>query len=165
MNNGMYETPKTDLIDQDTSEPVLASRWSRLFASLIDTLIMGFFIWPLMYFLGVFDQIMNGQEPPLGLSIAMAVGVITLFLAINYKFLSTSGQTIGKKALSIKIVDLEGKVPEFFGPILIRYLVYSIPGNIPVIGQLFSLVNILFIFGSEKRCIHDLAAKTRVVKC
>jgi uncharacterized RDD family membrane protein YckC len=40
-----------------------------------------------------------------------------------------------------------------------------LPGQIPVVGQIFSFINILFIFTKEKRCIHDLVAKTKVVQC
>jgi len=29
---------------------------------------------------------------------------------------------------------------------------------------LFGLINVLFIFGQEKRCVHDMIAKTKVVK-
>jgi uncharacterized RDD family membrane protein YckC len=88
-----------------------------------------------------------------------------VFFAINYKFLITSGQTVGKKVLEIKIVDLNGSVPLFQPQLLIRYAVYLLPGQIPVVGQFISIINILFIFGKEKRCIHDLIAKTKVVKC
>jgi uncharacterized RDD family membrane protein YckC len=47
--------------------------------------------------------------------------------------------------------------------LLIRYGVYFAGNFIPVIGPLFGLVNVLFIFGEERRCLHDLAANTIVV--
>ena len=34
---------------------------------------------------------------------------------------------------------------------------------IPVLGPLFSLVNVCFIFREDRRCIHDLIAGTQVV--
>ena len=36
-------------------------------------------------------------------------------------------------------------------------------GFLAAAGGLFGLVDILFIFGSERRCIHDLIAQTKVV--
>ena len=44
-----------------------------------------------------------------------------------------------------------------------RYAVYFLIGLIPIVGSLASLVNLLIIFGAEKRCGHDYAAKTKVV--
>jgi uncharacterized RDD family membrane protein YckC len=36
--------------------------------------------------------------------------------------------------------------------------------SIPLLGGLFSLVNVCFIFRDDRRCIHDLIADTIVVK-
>jgi len=33
------------------------------------------------------------------------------------------------------------------------------------VGQILSTLNILFIFGKNKRCVHDIAAGTKVVAC
>jgi uncharacterized RDD family membrane protein YckC len=48
--------------------------------------------------------------------------------------------------------------------ILLRYLPISLAALIPVIGPYLSLVDVVFIFGSERRCIHDRLAGTKVVK-
>jgi len=48
--------------------------------------------------------------------------------------------------------------------LLLRYLPTSIVASIPIVGGLIVLVDILFIFGSEQRCIHDLIAGTKVVQ-
>ena len=40
----------------------------------------------------------------------------------------------------------------------------TIVAQLPVIGAILGLVNILFIFGPEKRCLHDYIAGTRVIK-
>ena len=37
-------------------------------------------------------------------------------------------------------------------------------GAIPLVGTVFSLVNICFIFREDRRCIHDLMAGTHVVE-
>lgn len=164
--NNVYSTPQAQLVDAAQSgEQLLASRWARLGASIIDTIIMMVVIIPLMYFTGGFDGIAEGTQP--GFIYTLVIGLVgfVVFFVINYRFLVTNGQTIGKKVLEIKIVDLNGNTPVFQPQLLIRYAVYLLPGQIPVAGQIFSLVNVLFIFGKEKRCIHDLAAKTRVVKC
>lgn len=165
-DNNVYSTPQSQLVDQVAAvDAPLASRWARLGASLIDSIIMMIVLVPVMYLTGGFDGIMEGVKPGFVYSLGMGLLGFVVFFAVNYKFLVTSGQTVGKKVLEIKIVDLNGNVPLFQSQLLIRYAVYLLPGQIPVVGQFISIINILFIFGKEKRCIHDLIAKTKVVKC
>jgi uncharacterized RDD family membrane protein YckC len=161
-DNNVYSTPQSQLVNQvDDSEKPLASRWARLGASIIDSIIMMFVVIPAMYFTGGFDGIMEGREPGFVYMFSMGIVSFIVFFAINYRFLVSNG----KKVLEIKIVDLNGNVPQFQPQLLIRYAVYLLPGQIPMVGQLFSLINVLFIFSAEKRCIHDLVAKTKVVQC
>jgi uncharacterized RDD family membrane protein YckC len=165
-DNNVYSTPQSQLVDQiDDSEKPLASRWARLGASLIDSIIIMVILLPVMYLTGGFDGIMEGRQPEFIYSLGMGVLGAVVFFVINYRSLIANGQTIGKKVLEIKIVDLSGNVPVFQPHLLIRYAVYFLPGQVPVVGQIFNLINILFIFTKEKRCIHDLVAKTKVVKC
>lgn len=165
-DNNVYSTPQSQLVDQvGDSEKPLASRWARLGASIIDSIIMMVIILPVMYFTGGFDGIMAGVQPGFVYTLGIAVLGIIVFFAINYRYLVTNGQTVGKKVLEIKIVDLNGNLPVFQPQLVIRYAVYMLPGQIPVVGQIFSFINILFIFTKEKRCIHDLVAKTKVVQC
>jgi len=164
MNEDVYAPPQSDIEATPKSQEIIASRWDRLWASLIDTIIQMVVIIPVMYYSGVFQLLMKGQEPSLQYNLAMAgVGLIT-FIVFNIKFLISTGQTIGKKVLGIKIVDLQGQLPSIKTTLPIRYAVFFIPAQIPIIGQLLSIINILFIFGKEKRCLHDFAAGTRVVK-
>lgn len=165
-DNNVYSTPQSQLVDEvDDSEKPLASRWARLGASIIDSIIMMLILVPTMYFTGGFEGVLEGREPGFVYMFGMGILSLVIYLVINYRLLVTNGQTIGKKVLEIKIVDLNGNRPAFQPQLLIRYAVYLLPGQIPFVGQLFSLVNVLFIFTAEKRCIHDLVAKTKVVKC
>jgi uncharacterized RDD family membrane protein YckC len=165
-DNNVYSTPQSQLVDQiNDSERPLASRWARLGASIIDSIIMMLVVVPAMYFTGGFDGIMEGREPGFVYMFSMGIVSFIVFFAINYRSLIANGQTIGKKVLEIKIVDLNGSAPQFQPQLLIRYAVYLLPGQIPMVGQIFSLINVLFIFTKEKRCIHDLVAKTKVVQC
>ena len=47
---------------------------------------------------------------------------------------------------------------------LLRHLVTSLVVQIPVAGQFFWLVDVLFIFGRSRRCVHDHIADTVVVR-
>ena len=142
----------------------LASRWSRFGASLIDGLIIAVVSVPLMYYSGIFNQIDESGNIPLSTTIMFTVFGIVLFLLLNGSLLSKYGQTIGKKLLNIKIVDLNGGKPEFVPLITKRYLPLWVISQIPFIGGILSLINALFIFRADKRCVHDLIAGTKVVK-
>ena len=63
------------------------------------------------------------------------------------------------------------RLPPAEGPPLFLYVhymephvIYFIPGQVPIAGQLFNLINILFIFGKKRRCFHDYIAGTMVIK-
>lgn len=143
----------------------IASRWSRLWASLIDGIIMLIVFLPVIFLTGGYAHALEGIQPSIGYTLGMGALSIAVFVLIQGKFLSKSGQTIGKKALGIKIVTLSGELPSVKDHLIKRYGVYLIIGQIPVVGSLLSIVNILFIFGKDKRCVHDLIAGTSVVNC
>jgi len=141
----------------------LATRWQRLWASIIDSITVMLVTLPIMYFTGIFDMMAEGRQPGLLYNLGIGLAGIAFFALINYKSLTTNGQTIGKKLLGIKIVDLDDSLPSEKS-LLIRYVAYFGFGQIPIAGPLISIINILFIFGKEKRCGHDYLAKTKVIK-
>ena len=149
-------------MENETVVSNLATRWSRLWASILDSLIMMCFTVPLMYFTGGIDLLMEGRQPDAMYMVGMGIAGIVFFVLVNGKFLLESGQSIGKKVLKIKIVDLNDVLPSKVH-LLKRYGLYFGLGQIPVVGQFLSIINILFIFGKEKRCLHDYVGETRVI--
>ena len=147
-------------LEEDISH--LASRWLRLWAAIIDSIIMMCFTVPILYFTGAFEQISAGIQPPLMYTILTGLAGLLGFYLININLLLTKGQTIGRKVSNIKIVDLNNNLPTKTH-LLKRYSVYLSLAYIPIIGEWLSLINILFIFGKEKRCVHDLVGQTKVV--
>lgn len=158
------EISSPDILPEGTTQNI-ASRGSRLGASLLDSLVMMLFTIPTMYFTGGFDGVSKGVEPSLFYSIGIGLFGLMIFLLINFKLLKDAGQTVGKKIIGIKIVDTAGEPASWGKHYVKRYSVFFIPGQIPLVGQIFSIINILFIFGKQKRCIHDFAAGTQVIKC
>lgn len=77
--------------------------------------------------------------------------------------LHRTGQTFGKKVLGIKIVRTDGSRAGLGRIFLLRMFVPGLAGAVPFIGPLFSLADPLFIFGEERRCLHDMIADTIVV--
>lgn len=88
-----------------------------------------------------------------------------ILLAVQVYFLLTRSQSLGKMALKIVIwkADGSGRAP-FFDLFFKRELFVFLLGKIPVLGLIFSLVNPLFIYRKDRRCVHDLMAGTKVIK-
>lgn len=141
-----------------------ASRGKRLGGALIDGLISIVIIVPIMLATGVLQEAFRGEGMTLGQQAAFFVVGWVVFLILNGYLLLRRGQTIGKVAVKTKIVDLSGNLPNFGKLLVLRYFVLGLVAQIPIIGGLAGLVNVLFIFGKERRCVHDYIAGTRVVE-
>ena len=84
------------------------------------------------------------------------------FLALalfQWNLIATQGQSIGKKLLGMRIVTDGGQMPGFIFGVVLRNWVRFALSFIPFFG----LIDVLFIFGESRRCIHDYLAGTFVV--
>ena len=82
------------------------------------------------------------------------------FLVLFQWFLlATSGQTIGKKLLMIRIVSTGGKLPGFLQAVVLRNWLRVVFSFIPFFG----IIDFLFIFADSRRCLHDYLAGTKVI--
>jgi len=86
-----------------------------------------------------------------------------LYFLLNGYLLYMKGQTLGKKIMKIKIIQLNGELPPLFKIYGIRYFAINLIYSIPIIGTLFQIVDVLFIFRNDRRCIHDFLAGTKVI--
>ncbi|MFQ5609552.1 MAG: RDD family protein [Woeseiaceae bacterium] len=158
-----YSAPESDVDVETVGEAELASRWLRLGGAIIDGLIIGVVFWMFAY--AYFWQKTISQQMSIVDTVIFAAGAIVVFLAINGFLLASSGQTVAKRLLGMQIVSIhDDKILPFGRLVGLRYLPVYIAPYIPIAGQIFGLVNVLFIFGSEKRCIHDYMAGTKVIK-
>ncbi|HXA47554.1 MAG TPA: RDD family protein, partial [Burkholderiaceae bacterium] len=100
-----------------------------------------------------------------GVVLKIGLGVFgwVIYMLINGYFLAQSGQSLGKKALGIKIVRTDGSQPPLQHIVLRRLAPMYVAQVIPYIGPLLGLVDILLIFRSSRQCIHDQIADTLVV--
>jgi uncharacterized RDD family membrane protein YckC len=163
-----YQPPKSELIDKNAAGEIdsidLASRWSRLFAVIIDGIVGMIVAVPFWLLTGTWEYISKGQELPLSYALYGGIYGFIGFVVVHYYFLNKNGQTIGKKALGIKIVNLENNLTGAKNLILKRYLPMSVVSLIPILGSILMLIDTLFIFRKDKRCVHDFIAGTRVVR-
>jgi uncharacterized RDD family membrane protein YckC len=124
------------------------------------------------YAVAGFSMAMAGQNqqdeiPPAALGGFAVAGIALLGLMIyNLVLLTKQGQTIGKKWLGIRIVSHpDGQRAGFVKAVLLRGFVNGLIGAVPLLGMLYSLIDICFIFREDHRCVHDLIGGTHVVKC
>jgi uncharacterized RDD family membrane protein YckC len=75
-------------------------------------------------------------------------------------FVSRNGQSIAKKILGIKVVRSDGSKASLGRIFLLRNVVNTLLGLIPLYG----IVDLLLIFGEARQCSHDKIADTIVVK-
>jgi uncharacterized RDD family membrane protein YckC len=145
--------------EPEKPSPVLASRMSRLLAALVDGLLGG---GPVSHIIGI-GILEGGLRGYPGLLIVWLVASITVFV-VQCVLLSKYGQTIGKMVLRIRIVKTStGENGGFVTNVLLREIVSSIPGIVPFVGGAWGLVDVLFVFRDDRRCIHDLIAGTHVI--
>lgn len=90
---------------------------------------------------------------------------LLVILVIQIVMLHRYGQTIGKRILNIKIVKNSTEENGGFATnFAMRALIPGVIQVIPYVGFAFGLIDILFIFRDDKRCLHDLIADTKVVQ-
>ncbi|MBL8516411.1 MAG: RDD family protein [Betaproteobacteria bacterium] len=147
----------------------LASRWSRLGAAIVDTIIIGVPIWGLYFLLlddplNVTGKVAQSWVSEFFGSLAMFAVAFAFYAAINWFPLQASGQTWGKKLLAIRIVRGDGSPVDAKRVLFIRYLPIQTVSMVPFIGTLVALVNAVMIFRESRKCLHDDIADTVVVK-
>ena len=104
------------------------------------------------------------ESPLLIAGVAVLVLGILALLAMQLYLVATRSQSIGKYLVKTQIHDCETNAPaSFVKCFLLRGVVNGLIGAIPCIGGIYSLADILFIFGEEHRCLHDRIAGTCVV--
>jgi uncharacterized RDD family membrane protein YckC len=167
-------------------DPALAEWWRRLLARLIDGIVLGVLVSPL-WISAIRTTIhrvraVTNQYPDLSQPIAQAafrnavsqmtgrfvlIGVLVALLAFAYDWLQHGlwGQTLGKRALGTKVVTADAHARIGGGAACGRAAVYALASNIPYVGSLFGLINVLWLTWDPRRqCLHDKAASTVVVK-
>lgn len=169
MEENFYAAPEVNVVDvvNNGGDYELASRGSRLGAHFVEGLIFGGIGMFMAIIIPAVSRTADGGSSPIaGVFGFLALGLILALVIVNIVLLVKNGQTIGKKILGIRIARTGTGEKAGFGRIFaLRGLVPGIIGVIPVVGSIFNITNILFIFGESRQCLHDKIADTVVVKC
>ncbi|MGK0370472.1 MAG: putative RDD family membrane protein YckC [Glaciecola sp.] len=164
----VYSAPESVLVDESNTlmgDDNLASRGSRLGATILDVFIMVLFFIPGIVIMALMGGNFSGDDATqMTMDIYLYSGVFLLaYFIINGVLLYKYGQTMAKRLLKIKIVRTDGTRTAFGRMLGLRIVLIQVLTQIPIIGALFALVNVLFIFREDQRCVHDLIADTKVI--
>ena len=170
-NYNPYSPPVGGFGSLPQKQRPLADLGKPFLGALIDGISGMVFVGP-GYLMAVFSGLSvsngGGQQNPPGPLLFVGVGLALLgfvaLLGLNIYLLVTRSQSLGKYVVKTQIVNVEtGERADFVSSFLMRAVVNGIISSIPCIGAIYSLVDICFIFREDRRCIHDLIAKTMVV--
>jgi uncharacterized RDD family membrane protein YckC len=148
----------------------LSSWWRRVGASLIDGLLVSPASTGLYLLLGgSFGELFDGNDFPLPTGEQWALygcAALVVFLYFPTVMALTNGQTAGKLVLHIRVVRTDHHRMTF-GRATLRELVIKtgLVGTTPVVNPLLSALDGLWpLWDKENRAIHDMLARTRVVR-
>jgi uncharacterized RDD family membrane protein YckC len=170
-----FRPPLAPLTDAPLEPLELAGRGSRLGAKIVDglTILAAVLSVAIVAAMSVpSPEALRGSahERMFGFTSAALLVVLFGFLALaglaawNCVWLHRYGQTLGKRALRIRIVRSNGErasLGRIFG---LRYLPMMVLGVLPKLGVLITLADYLLIFRESRQCLHDQFADTIVVK-
>ena len=155
----------------ETDFKMTADRGTRLGAAIIDGLLYLATMIPAIILIALMrGSHMGAVEITV---IIVAIGILPLAI-YQWYLVATTGQTLAKKWLRIRVVKMDGSPVDFMSGVFLRiwvpsvilhvfgYLIVQLGASTNV-ANLFGLIDVLLIFGRESRCVHDLIAGTKVV--
>lgn len=160
-----FAAPQAFVEDVTTATgAVLAGRWSRLLALLVDGLILGALTWILMRVPAMAKLLVTRDSGFFDLEWGNLLVGFPLFLAVNGWCLIQRGQTLGKIVCGLRIVRTDGGKVDPLRMIGLRYGIGYLTTVISGVGYLYAIVDSLLIFRESRQCLHDTIADTKVIK-
>lgn len=127
-----------------------ASFWQRFAAVFIDGIIFGIINWLLSTFL---TQALGNAGSLMGSGMSL-IAMILYYVVYQ----AQAGQTLGKKALGIKVVDEQGKTPS-----VVTFFLREIIGKL-VSGIILGIGYLMMLWDGRKQTLHDKIAGTFVIR-
>ena len=141
---GAFIAPDRSITTSNTEIPDFAGFWVRLFARLIDELFVTL----------VFGMLVS----IIGMSDFTAFALVIINFSYFVLMTKSRGQTLGKMALGIQVVDSSGNIPSV-GTILLREIPCKILSALPLyLGYAWAG------WDDKKQAWHDHLSKTFVIK-
>lgn len=96
-------------------------------------------------------------------ALAAMLGPVLVLYAGQMYLVTTTGQTLAKRWLSMRIVRTDGRPVDFVHGVVLRSWVLGALSFVPGLGNVISLADAVCIFGQRQQCAHDVLAETKVV--
>lgn len=141
--------------DDDEPMLILAERGTRWWARVVDNLMLGVTSVPTAI-------MFTGHTRDLSAALALLILPFAL-LCYQWYLIATTGQSLAKRWMKIKIVRLDGSPVGFVNGVLLREWVLFGFQMIPIVGRIVGFADGVMIFGNDRRCLHDQIAGTKVV--
>ena len=120
----------------DTSQFVLADVGTRLAGAIVDGLLFVVAVIP-----GAAVQIIVGDESDFSTIAVLLMAVCAVGIAcVQWYLIATTGQSIAKRLLKMRIVRTNGAPVRFVHGVVLRSWVISALSNIPIVGGVIGLV-------------------------
>lgn len=154
--------------DDDSASRPLAERGTRLAGAFIDGSLFLAAAVPGAIVFGFSGAMSGFGDDPFGSTgstLAIAVMFLGVFALAIYQWIltATTGQTLAKKWLKMKIVKVNGAPVDFVSGVILRSWIIQALGMIPMVGSFVALADAVTIFGDQRRCLHDYIAGTIVI--
>ncbi len=145
----------------DASAP-LADRGKRLAGAVVDgSLYLGAIVpGTVLAFTGLG---VGADELDARLPFAM-FGPVAVLYAFQMYLVTTTGQTLAKRWLSMRIVRVTGEPLGFLHGVVLRSWVLGLVSFIPWLGGMVGLADAVCIFSERNQCLHDMIAGTEVIE-
>jgi uncharacterized RDD family membrane protein YckC len=175
-----YAPPRAEVEGVVSAAPRPVARLAHPLRRLVAVLLDGFLLVPVLLF-GVLAvelfapleqpllEAFESEEPPLDALLAFLAPFV-VYGAVNLVLLHRRGATLGKLALSLRILRRDGRRAELWRIVVLRYVVLAVAAAlldelVLGLGMLLSnVVDPLFIFSRHHRTLHDRLADTIVVR-
>lgn len=143
---------------------VPAERSTRLGAAIVDGLLFSVMVYGPMILGAVLGAMVATSGDDGGMAALLSLGLTFVGFAIwtwmTLKQMRDTGQSLAKKYFNIKVVNGDGSPASLGKLIWKRNVITWVLSIIPLYG----LVEVLFIFGEDRKCLHDKIADTIVVE-
>jgi len=144
MDNFQIQTAQNVSIQQN-----LANYFERAAAFVIDTLILLAYV----FIISLFSAAINMGSFAVGMIVTLPLFLYHLVMEIAF-----NGQSVGKRALNIRVVCLDGSKPN-----ISHYLIRWCLRLVDITLTSGSVASLFILFGGKGQRLGDLAAKTTVI--